>query len=97
MDTAKTQRFQNRISKQDYFYISLFGICDSEGELYELTDMCGKAFAVLKDGTSVPLGSKRGGGTAPNGEFEIGWLLDTLIDPESIEEIHIGDNVITLE
>lgn len=77
--------------------LRLFG----DGEIIDgagVDDILRAAYVVTDDGTTIPLGRKIDRGTDPlSGETGVGWQCETVLDPEKIAEIHIGDAVIKLK
>ena len=75
--------------------ITLSGYCTANGYLDIALD---GAFVVTVSGDTVMLGTKNGVGTSADGAtFSISWQCATVIDPEKISEIHIGDTVINIK
>ena len=76
--------------------LRLYGQCEGEGKRIGLDAICDAAYVVTVDGERVMLGTKSDGGTL-NDEDLIEWQCATVLDPETIASIHIGDAVITLK
>ena len=74
--------------------IVIYGDCYAQ----DISDLDLKnAFAVLDNGEQMVLGHKTVAGVTTEGDFCIGWILDTVIDPEKIAEIHVNGTVIKLK
>ncbi len=76
--------------------VILYGDCSIEGPLYELEEIMDNAYLIC-NGEDIPLGSKSGGGTLPDGRFTVSWLNATIIDPEAVTAICINGKTIYFE
>ena len=105
-----TMRFENGSLTITKVYISntdlklygtssvLGGTYGTDGEDKSFDEIIKAAYVVTDNGETVMLGQKLVGGYDPETDLEvIGWQCETVLDPEKIAEIYIGDAVIKLK
>lgn len=77
--------------------VHFYGTCILQGTLYGLQETLKDAYLIYDDGTEIPLGHKTDAGTIENGEFTIGWIVETLIEPDRITGIRIDGITVAIE
>jgi len=76
--------------------VYLYGECSVSGPLYDLQELLEDAWLIC-DGEKVPLGGKTDCGTLPDGRFTIGWLCESVIDPDKVTAICIDKKTVSID